>query len=317
MVRIVLGLDVVINECRRIDVVHHQIELAIAIEVGVRGAVRKARLFQPPLFRLVGECQVAVVAEQVIGLFPRVDVLEQLPRAFFVSLPPCAARGALVIQVVHRLGITIADEDVLETIIVEVGKEGAPAPIRGGYAGHACDVAEDDIALLRDAVVQLKDVDVEVVAKSALAVLQNVIEGRESAHPLSMTHVWRHHVHLHDVGPPVVIEIRDVHAHARNAGMLQPLGGLVRERAVPVVDIQDVIGRPVVGDVDVGPAISIQVSNGHAESVPGLIQDTSLLRHVGEGSMAGIPVQHVVTARGFPTHARRMRRNVSPGKILR
>ena len=66
-------------------------------------------------------------------------------------LPGSARRehGGHVIEIVDRLRIAVADEDVLVAIVVEVGEQRAPAPIGVRDAGEAADLAEDDIAVLR------------------------------------------------------------------------------------------------------------------------------------------------------------------------
>jgi hypothetical protein len=46
--------------------------------------------------------------------------------------------------------------------------------------------------------------------------------------------------------------------------VLEPTGGFVRERPITVVDVKDVVGHAVVGDVDVGPPISIHVGDDNA-----------------------------------------------------
>src|SRR5205807_1493520 len=103
-----------------------------------------------------------------------------------------------------------------------------------------------------------------------------------------------------------VVEIGDVDAHSRLTRVLQPLARLVRERAVPVVDIDDVVRNAVVGDVDVGPAIAVQIGDRDAEPVAGIAQDPGMIRHVRELAMAVVVVKLVVTARSSPTHPARM-----------
>src|SRR5207249_9359378 len=167
----------------------------------------------------------------------------------------------LVIEVSRRFGIAVGDEDVLVPIIVEVAKQLTPAPVGVGNPCQGTDFAEDDITGLRDAVTQLQRVDVVIVAKSPATQLYLTAVGEVPAHALALGQGGRHHVHLQNVGPAVVIEIGDVHAHAREARVLEPRTSPVGERSISVVDVEDIIGGDVVGDVEIGPPVPVQVGN--------------------------------------------------------
>ena len=131
--RVVRGLDIVIDERGRVDVVHHEVELAVIIEVGIRRAVREARTAHSPRVCLVGEGKVTRVAEDVVGLIiagkTAQCVQSRTLRGVFTARSTRGVRGGHVVQIVDRLGIAIADEDVLEAIVVEVREQCTPAPI--------------------------------------------------------------------------------------------------------------------------------------------------------------------------------------------
>src|SRR5688500_19376478 len=104
----------------------------------------------------------------------------------------------------------------------------------------------------------------------------------------------------------VVVEVGDVDAHPRHARVLYPPVGLVGKRPVAVVDVQDVVRRPVVRDVDVGPSIPVDIGHDDAEPVagvapyprsPGCVPERTRLA-VG----AVVPIQLVVTAWRLPPH---------------
>ena len=80
--------------------------------------------------------------------------------------------------------------------------------------------------------------------------------------------------------------------------MLQVLRRPVGERPVTVVDPRQVIRQEVVGHVDVGPAIAVQVRDGQAEAVS-LGQNAGPSRHVGERAVAVVAVQPI-RARRLP-----------------
>src|SRR5216110_241085 len=64
--------------------------------------------------------------------------------------------------------------------------------------------------VLGDAVAQLQRVDIVVVAKSPATQVHATAMGEKPAHPLLAVQRGRHHVHLQDVGPAVVVEIGDI-----------------------------------------------------------------------------------------------------------
>src|SRR5207237_7059364 len=74
----------------------------------------------------------------------------------------------------------------------------------------------------------------------------------------------------------------------------------VRDGPVPVVDPHQVVREEIVGHVDVGPAIAVQVGDGHAEAVS-LGQDAGLSRYVGEGAVTVVAVQ-AIRARRLPAY---------------
>src|SRR5207249_9431196 len=81
------------------------------------------------------------------------------------------------------------------------------------------------------------------------------------AHALAFVQAGPHPFHFANLGPAVVIEIGDVHAHARETRVLEPRTSPVGERSISVVDVEDIIGGDVVGDVEIGPPVPGQVGN--------------------------------------------------------
>ena len=152
--------DVLVDERPCIDVVHDEVQPPVVVQIGVRRAVREARVGQPPGDRLVGEGEVAVVAEDVVGLRKRPQPVEKIKPdpARVDTASGCLDRehGGLVVQVDDCLRISVADENVLVAIVVEVGEQRAPAPVGVCDAGEATHLAEDHVSVRRDAVAHLQ-----------------------------------------------------------------------------------------------------------------------------------------------------------------
>src|SRR6266508_3404455 len=87
-----------------------------------------------------------------------------LPRCRLVAVSARGEDGGLIVEIVWSLGVPVRDEDVFAPVVVEVGQQGAPAPIRRGGAREIRDLAEYDVAARRHAVAELQRVGVVVVA---------------------------------------------------------------------------------------------------------------------------------------------------------
>src|SRR5206468_11066917 len=90
--------------------------------------------------------------------------------------------------------------------------------------------------------------------------------------------------------------------------------GLVGKRSVPVVDVEDIIGCDVVGDVDIGPAVAVHVRHHHPESVSDLLQDPRLPGYIREGPIAVVAIELVVAFRAAALDAERVRVRHATGK---
>ena len=313
---VVLGLDIFVDGRGRVDVVDHEIEPAVVVEVGVRRAVRKSRLVHSPLFGLAGERQIAVVSEHIVGQPVAVQLLQESEGFLAISGSARTEHRRLVIEIVGRFGIAVGDEDVLVPIVVEITKQGTPAPIGARHARETSDVAKDDVAVWRDAVAQLQRVDVVRVAKPPATEIEAAAIGEIPAHAFLSFQGGRQHVHLQNVRPAVVIEVGDIDAHARKTGMLEPRTGLIGKRPIPVVDVEDIIGCDVVGDIDVGPAVTVHVCDDDPESIPDLLQDPRLPGYISKGPIAVVAIELVVAFRAAALHAERVRVRGATGKVL-
>ena len=144
------------------------------------------------------------------------------------------------------------------------------------------------------------------MAKPSAAELHETTVGHGSGHPLPCRQTIRHHVRLQNIEPAVIVEVGNIDAHARKARVLEPCGRVVGEGSIPIVDIQDIVGRVVVGDIDVGPPIPIQVGNRDAESKPDLPQDARFRGHVRERAVAVIAVESIVADGTLAAYAERV-----------
>ena len=168
-----------------------------------------------------------------------------------------------------RVDVAVGEEDVEPAVVVEVGKARTPS-------------------------------------EPARVEPETRLEGLVFTTPLPGIGVERRgvagEVGLHDVQPPVAIEVADADAHAglRLAVLAVRAAGSdadVFERAVVAVAVQRArVG--VVGHVDVGPAVVVEVQRDDAEPVrPAGLGDPGAVRHVDERAVALVAIQQVLAAR--------------------
>ena len=104
-----------------------------------------------------------------------------------------------------------------------------------------------------------------------------------------------------DVEQAVAVEVTDGDAHAGLGFAIGRVGdaafdGFVLEGAVALVAIEGG-GGGVVGDIDVGPAVVVEIGDGYREAVGADgVEDAGLFRDVGEGAVAVVAVEDVLAA---------------------
>src|SRR2546425_10566760 len=167
------------------------------------------------------------------------------------------------------IDVTVADENVGPAVVVHVEKAAAPAEIlrvraeSGGESG-VLEIGAAEIAIERGRVAgEIGFDDVEIAVE-------------------------------------IVIDSGDAHAGLGLAVGREGAAGLdgdVRERAVLFVLIERA-GLRVVGDVDVGPAVVVEIGgeNAEAEGAVGL-QNTRGFGDIGEGAIAVVVIEDIFAAR--------------------
>ncbi len=166
------------------------------------------------------------------------------------------------------IDVAVAHQNVGPAVVVEVEESAAPAEILGVQAQSG----------LKGGVLEVR---------ATLVVIQGWSVARE--------------IGFHDVEIAVEIVVggRDAHAGLRLAVGTEGATGLERdvdELAVLLVLVKRA-GGGVIGHVDVGPAIVVEVRREHAESVGSVrFENPGRFGDVGEGAVAVVVVEDVVVA---------------------
>ena len=117
--------------CGLVNLVDHQVKVAVSVEVSIGTTVAVRRAGGQPLPGHIGKAQVAVVAEDVVRDLLGRDLAGQGHVGIFHPLVDPALDVFIgdEIHVVHVVGgplDAVADKDVLVPVVVEIGHQGPP-----------------------------------------------------------------------------------------------------------------------------------------------------------------------------------------------
>ncbi len=173
-----------------------------------------------------------------------------------------------VIQVVRPVIDAVRNEQILVAVVVQIGEQGGPAPIGGMHAGQIADLAEANRSS-HGAAVELERIAGVLRMIPGLELLDVHVEALGVGGGLEDLLLVGQHVEHDEVGASVVVDVGRVDAHGRMAGVSQGRGAGFGERAVALVDVEKVVFLKVVGDVQVGAAVPVEIARDHAQAVSG------------------------------------------------
>ncbi len=258
-----------------VDVVRHQIQVAVVVEVDVGRTVGKARLIQAPGFRNVLECKRGggIAAPVAVGVFGHTDFCQSVQ--LLAHLPELRLRStkhaiflavSYKIEIGHVAAVAVGDVEIFPAIVIEISQQRSPTPVGFFDARQLTDFRKSHAPLRRTAI-QLQGVahELRLITQTHLH-LKVVIVGAGEHHLLPVV-IGREHVHHQDVGQRIVIDVGDVHAHAVVGLVLGERICLVSETFAPLVHPDKIIGQKIVGAVNVRPAVIVQVTQANAQAV--------------------------------------------------
>ena len=222
-VREPLARHIPVDRSPLVDVVRDEVKIPIIVQVDVDGAVGECRLSEPPLCRDILKKQGTAVPIHVVRLTDGWRSVGQ----FEVRLRQWSSEPPLYVRLRDKIGVieivrpainAIGDEDVRMSVVVEIGAQRGPAPVGRGDTSQHADLAESPLAP-----VQLQRVagKLGLVAIGALEIgnfRRLVGEGGLRVFVLLGQHVQRN-----DVDQPIVVDIDQIVAHGRVAGVADHL----------------------------------------------------------------------------------------------
>ena len=110
--------------------------------------------------------------------------------------------------------IAVADEQVFPSVVIKIGEERSPAPVGSCDAGHLSDFAEGGFARVSSVGSQLKGIAHVLWSVTRLLNQFCFAPGEVADHLFSTLGGFRKHIHHNQIQTGVVIDIREVAAHA-------------------------------------------------------------------------------------------------------
>src|SRR6266851_5470037 len=228
------------------------------------------------------DVEIAVVVEVAEGAAARGDGRRDAGTGVVGNVVEAAVAEIFVKQLALRVAgfglelldlgidVAVAEEDVRPAVVVHVKKTAAPAEILGVLAEAA-----------------------QVGGVLEIRAAEIVIKRRGIASEIRFDEI--------EIAVEIVIGGGDAHAGLRlavGAESAARFDGDVGESAVFFVLIERA-GRGIVGDVNVRPAVVVEIGGEHAEAEGAVgLQDAGFFADVGEGAVAVVVVENVFSAVG-------------------
>src|SRR5690606_31171256 len=149
----------------------------------------------------------------------------------------------------------IGNDHIAKPIIVEIGDQRAPTPIRLINPCHKSHIFKDRFAILVGSAIYLKHVPNVLVVVVILAIIDIVVIFIATKHSFFAKIVFGKHFQRNQVYISVVIDIYDIGAHGIPGRMFKIVVQAICESSVFIVNVAEVVGNEVVGNIYIGPTI--------------------------------------------------------------
>ena len=121
-----------------LEIVHDQIEVAVAIQITDCGAEAGRLLFQPPSFRDIGKVHLSAVLEHAIALLQGLVIAPGIFAGALVDLTDFGPEVSVEKIARHAVG----EEDVVARVAVEIGYPHGPGPVGARESRHLTNLEE-------------------------------------------------------------------------------------------------------------------------------------------------------------------------------
>ena len=153
----------------------------------------------------------------------------------------------------------VGDKDVVVPIVVHVEHQRPPTPVRRLHTGQAADLAVCPVP-----VIQLQRVPRELVIIAVSNIFVVLTPALNDRFRTITGFIFRQHVRHENIRVPVIVDICNIGSHSTQTGFPHLLRQHFPEGAVLIIQVQVIPLKEIVRNINIRPAVSIQVTNTHA-----------------------------------------------------
>jgi len=235
-----------------VDAIESQIEIAIVVEIRLGDALRDPIRTEPPSLTDILEGQILAIAQRLIrGDEARIE--RQVGPALLgrlASKRPNLLQHVPVLDIEHH---PVSDQDVLESVQIDIEENRQPGPIGCDDTGIMGDLSERVVA----------PVHKQRVAPDLGPVLDPARFGDQRPDADHLPHakpvVAAHHLGRDKIQEPVAVDIGEIDTHRGEALLAHRQARQGAEAPGAVVDPDPVNRLEIVADVDVRRAVAVQI----------------------------------------------------------
>ena len=239
------------HQCRRIQSIDNDIKITIAVKIGRRNSVRYVILnAKPPLCTRVLKREVTTIAKRHVfqlerGKFPAPPLIRHAVEAVLQTL--------LHVRIHDVPLVTVRDKNILPAIEIDIHEQCAPRPTAGAYSRGIGHFGKRAIAAINEKRIALH-LQLQFAFTNLLG--QCCVRGHLR---FQTARIVAQHVRFKNVGQTVTVHVSNVNTHGRVAHPAH--GGPIGQAkvAAPVVVPQLIEIFEVVGDVQVGCTIAVEI----------------------------------------------------------
>ena len=130
--------------------------------------------------------------------------------------------------------------------------------------------------------------------------LRAIEERTVDRHPCRLRHPpmmgARQHIDGKDIQPAIIVEVGHIATHRELRHVSHAARGNIVESTIAFVDVQGITGLEVIGNIDIRPAIIVDVTHRSTQPIARVV-DARLSRHIGPTITTVIPEQPIGGAR--------------------
>src|SRR5690625_1565106 len=257
--RVELIAAVAVDAHPSVYIADHQIHQPVPVQIPPRRTAGETRLAKPPLFSPLTEDKIPLTRKKNIRNRLRGDQADQLLKVGIFTRYNGANQVRLpdltqIIQIGNVLHQPIRHIDILVSVVVIICNQHRPAPVRRLRARQTPHLRIGPVAI-----VQLKRIAGKLVSISILRFIILQYPRVKSGAAFTPPVIGREHIGNIKIRPAVVGQIGDIRTHGRSGNAPHLFFQDLPEGAIPVVQVEVIPFKKIVGYVDVRQPVAVNI----------------------------------------------------------